>query len=440
MAQQRVFPSPCSRSCSSMRASQVLSSAQVDSGPVPFQWEHHQCSILLMSFRVSIRLPAHIGRLFSWALACMNLLTAAAKGTDESLPSVDTEESKSKDARLQVIKFLWKLKQSNRDGDEGDEEEDASAQAIAYDYDDIEDFDESERKQQRDAFDFLYNKVMNLSNIENETMLESWIIEDEDKSGKLKEYVTTAIQSFPDDVWDDIASRLNSSTLDKSVIEEVLNSLHMIESSKGNYSTRSYEEGEEASELNLKINASTSDSNEADSVDAIKDKECLLSELIVEDNSCLGMSQGAEQDICVISLMNEAIKRSDWMQNITSNSFNILFMPSDSAILRMLKFAEVSPKLALNEDTLMTALVKRHLLMYDAAMLGQKALTKLGLEKLLLSEDKPRYTILELPRGMLANSPDYFMILRMDGGGDTSLFFTTELPPCNYSQIVVRTP
>ena len=301
------------------------------------------------------------------------------------------------EARLQIVELLLNLTRDTYYEVAG-----ADAQAVAYDYD--SDYDSDEPMEASEILSKVYSKIVNAS----ESSLFNYSFNSD--SGLTEDLVIRAIERLPDEVRDVIRA------LNETLVQTE-NSLM-----KQRIASRSQQNVANGPDDSMPKNAAQINRVDGESVKEGRDGgQCMLQD-IVQRNTCLGKE---DQDDCYVSIMLEAWRKWNRVDNA---SFSILFMPSDSAILRMLKFAQVSPGLALKKGR-MKEVIKRHSLLYNSVW--DNPLEKIGIGQLLTSKKDSKYTVLEFPQGMHANAPNVTLMMeRDDEEGSTSLFITTKKPDC----------
>jgi len=369
----------------------------------------------------------------------------------EEMGSGDPELGEDRDklvdiAHLHLVKLLLnttrELPIANEAGGKDSVSELGAAQAIAYYEDGSE--QQGNPESTKSIIEFLYDKVLNATEAADEDALKSWIEGNMAEGNRtvMDQKVMAAIREFPEEVWRDLIFKLNETMADEAV-NSTMGQAPLLVPDQIELNTQKVEsepDAKEEEEVNTSLRREEMIGRLPVVVEESSEDEeegyCLINEFISQ-TTCYGVKETENDEVCITSIMNEALQMSGLIRDVYSSSFSILFMPSDSAVLRLLKFAQISPMVALNTH-LMAEVVKRHAVLYSSDEYKQNPMRRTGIESLLLSETDKPFTILELPDATLMNVPKIYIIMQRPPEEETSLYFTSTLPKCDFTEYKVE--
>jgi hypothetical protein len=375
------------------------------------------------------------------------------------------------EARLHVVELLL-----NMTMDTYYEMEGADAQAVAYDYDDTDDeYSESESVQQPIETSDIITKVVD--RIRNATTNSDGTpggpplnFTERSKSKNLTEdniRVIRAIEKLPNDLQDifrslnqtlnetqlfgrtdtpsKAAQRLNFGGLSNDtdwLQRDVAGSIDLDDAglklrqyTSTNTTTTATESATEGPNLQQESVSQNATNKMKENIENVE--ECVISDLIQQEDSCLGQELQNQDDVCFVSIIKEALREANFVESINGSAYSVLFMPSDSAILRMLKFAQVSPQQVLR-DPIMNDVVNRHSLLYESSEFEDLPLVKMGIAELLTSNTNATYTVLDMPTGSYVNAPNITLMMERQLTGISSLYIATKKPGCQLEEYNVE--
>lgn len=358
-------------------------------------------------------------------------------GVDEAAPApvAGPDPVLVEQARLHVIEMLLNLTMDTYSEIAG-----VDAQAVAYDYEDEDDEIESEGDEgalnATDILSTLYDKILNISSTK-EGSLERLVNYSETERPTARNLtddtirIVRAIETLPRELREVIIA-LNESLQTEGRAEKKRRPLRQAKV------VASDEEGAMAPEVRGRVQrdpprSSTVRDNSSASGSAgagLGDDQCVLRSIIEDQSSCLGIGLRNQDEVCLVSIIGEALRQSqDIRETLDESTFSVLFMPSDSAILKMLKFAGVSPRLALKGQR-MQEVIKRHSVVYQSKEYSENPFEKIGIGKLLDTDVGSRFVLMELPSGIHRNAPNVTLMMDRKENGTSSLYIATKKPGC----------
>ena len=323
-----------------------------------------------------------------------------------------------KRARLHVFGLLLNLTSSAVDELGGG----ANAQAVAYDYDDEEgsEYDDDDGEgfdsiglrplESSEILSKVYDKIKNRTGVKEF----SGDFSDLDVEGESIRLVR-AIDRLPEEVRR-VIERLNE-TLAGAILPPAASA-----------------EGEEGPRTSVG----------GWGIDGQDQELCAVQDLVTEEEGCLGADPGKDADVCFVSIIREALRRSQyWRQTVEASSFSVVFLPSDSALLRLLKFAQVSPRDLLKGER-MREVINRHSVVFNDRDIADDPFGRTGIGRLLEADFGGRFAVMELPSGGGTNAGNVtFLMDRTEGrsspgggGQASSLYIATKRPECQMREMV----
>ncbi|QDZ17525.1 putative concanavalin A-like glucanase [Chloropicon primus] len=343
----------------------------------------------------------------------------------------EVEEEVLESARLHVVQLLLNLTMDTVSEMGGG----ADAQAIAYDYDDDDDSAVEGAEEPLVASEILskvYDKILNQTSspLQEESLVSfsEFVMSRNVTEDNIR--VIRAIERLPKELQS-VIKTLNQTLTDVG-----------LPTANGNSNVDLTSEGGEAAGRLEKsfgrIDPGRKNTSSSISGSIDYNQQCILQDLMREEKSCLGHALENQEEVCFVSIISEALRESVfWKKKIEESTFSVLFLPSDTAILKMLKFAQVSPRVVLKKER-MREVINRHSVVYKLDEFRENPFGKIGIGKLLETNLGSRHTVMELPSGGRTNAPNVTFIMERKDDGSSSLYIATKKPACLLKEYYVE--